>query len=133
MRSDKWNISWQVARVRVKRIKDVREKVEFMQEWLHRFNYYPNVDRIRNWLRMSIMSANSKTGEIYKEALTNLEHYAKHHQFESGDMNNDIYEFETYQIADVLKDLESRTYGFQFKKPPKAHITFVERLQHALR
>ena len=57
MRSNKWNINWQVARVRAKKIKDVQGRVEFMQEWLNLHNHYENVDRIKNWYRMCIMSS----------------------------------------------------------------------------
>ncbi len=47
MRSNKWNINWQVARVRAKKIKDVQERVEFMQEWLNLHNHYENVELIK--------------------------------------------------------------------------------------
>jgi hypothetical protein len=134
MRSNKWNINWQVARVKAKQIKDIQERVNFIQEWLSQFNHYHNIDRIRNWLRMSIMSANRDSKQIYQNALDKLFVSESCGQFEYKDMKDEMNEFSSDQLQMVLNDLEKRTYTFQYKgKCPPKHIAFVERLQDALR
>ncbi len=130
MRSNKWNISWQVARVRAKKIKDIQMRVDFMHEWLLIHNYRVNIDRIANWLRMSMMSANYESTIIYKKALYKL---LEVRDLEEGDLPNDVKAYARDPIIeDVLKDLEQRTYSFQFKKLPPGHYEFIKRIKDVL-
>jgi len=130
-----WNISWQVARVRAKRIKDVQEKVDFMHDWLFEFNAYDNISRIKNWLRMSIMSASNDNKIIYREALDGWLYEAERCDPTAflEDVSNETNDFSKEQLQMVLDDLEKRTYTFQYKgKRPKGHVKFVERLTAAI-
>ena len=129
-----WNISWQVARVKAKRMKDVQEKVDFMHDWLFEFNAYDNINRIKNWLRMSIMSASNSNKIIYREALDGWLHEAEHEiYYVLEDVSDETNDFSKEQLQMVLDDLEKRTYTFQYKgKRPKEHVKFVERLEHQL-
>jgi len=133
MRSNKWNISWQVARVRAKKIKDVQERVEFMQEWLNQHNHYENVDRIKNWYRMCIMSSGGDRRAVYQKAYDQLADYVRTHEFIKEDMRDELDDFEKWQLRDVLNDVDARRYDFQYRgKQPPGHKQFVQRLENVL-
>ena len=93
MRSNKWNISWQVARVRAKKIKDIQMRVDFMHEWLLIHNFRVNIDRIAIWLRMSMMSANYESTIIYKKDI-----------FETKAMYDSLQDFYKYGFV-IVKNI----------------------------
>ena len=53
MRSNKFNIHWQIVRVKARSIKDVDAKVDFVMDFLNSNKNVHNKDRVSNWLKMT--------------------------------------------------------------------------------
>ena len=130
----KFNPLWQLTRVKARQMRDFKEKLKSVLAYLEK---YPNVHdyaRVHNWLVMTAAGYKNKMPEAAMEFMkaadkieTNKDLYSlpKDNGFELSD-----FTFEELQM--ILKDLQGRKYGFQFKSIPKAHTEFVEALKKQL-
>lgn len=129
MKVNKFNIYWQIVRVKARDIKDVDEKINFVVEFLEQKPNTHNLERVRNWLKMTSLGytgANRKKFEKVLEALDG-------ESYSSKDLPNDLTKIRTADLQLVHKDLSKRKYGFQFNKTPQAHIDFMEALEKELK
>ena len=66
MKSNKFNASWQLARVQAKKIKDVFLKVEHVMLYFTKNTNIHDQDRVLNWLATTAMAyRDSATKEIF--------------------------------------------------------------------
>ena len=126
MKSNKFNASWQLARVQAKKIKDVSLKVEHVMLYFTKNTNIHDQDRVLNWLATTAMAyRDSATKEIFSQAAN----FVRSIECDSYDNTSTVQNLSINDIKLVHKDLASRKYGFQFKKVPQAHIDFVIELE----
>ena len=122
MSVNKFNIEWQMVRVRARAIKDVESKVAFVLDWIGENYNDNNVDRVNNWLKMTSYAYKDRSAFDVKLEKLGI----------SEDSNNDLSKVSTSDLQMVFKDLSKRKYGFQYKSVPKAHTEFMIKLSEEL-
>ena len=128
MRSNKFNIHWQVVRASAKSIKDVDSKILYVLNFLNSNKNIHNLDRVENWLKMTAVAYKDENRHKFELALEEIN--LNRDEFCSGeDMNNDLSGYTRTELEMVFNDLSKRKYGFQYKKIPQAHIDFINRLE----
>lgn len=132
-RVNKFNIHWQKVRVEAKALSEAEEKIALVLGFLWSHPNMHNYDRVLNWVRMSSMAAK---GNHAKRQYDEAEHWLRKQQSEfmdPSDMSNSLTPIETSVLEAVLRDLNKRTYNFQYNgHKPKAHTEFVARIQEEL-
>ena len=128
---NKFNIYWQIVRVKAKKIKDVNDKVNYVLEFLDDHNNVHNYGRVLNWLRMTELAYKGDKKVPFKDAVKFL---VKHKEdFENPeDMPNDLSKIPQEDLEMVYKDLENRKYGFLIPSAPKTHTDFMAKLKKEL-
>ena len=130
---NKFNIHWQIVRMKAKKIKDVEKKLKYVYDFLEDHKNIHNYWRVYNWAKMSSYAFRDKNiKQLYHMFLINL-HITKW-TFEKieEDSNQD---FDAYSLEDKLalkKDLNSRKYNFFYNGAPKAHVNFMRMLDNHL-
>mgnify|MGYP003630828843 CR=1 FL=1 len=122
---NKFNIRWQLVRVKAKKIKDVENKIEFVLNFLKKNNSKENFGRIINWLKMARLGYK----DTNKRQLLDL---AEKIKCDVRDKVNDLSLIISDDLLMVYRDLNKRKYGFQYKSIPKSHIEFVTKLKAEL-
>ena len=98
MRSNKFNIHWQIVRVKARSIKDVDAKVDFVMDFLNSNKNVHNKDRVSNWLKM--------TSYAYKDrSAFDVEING---DFILEDLDNDLSKVDLDNLKLVFKDLSKR-------------------------
>ena len=134
MKVNKFNIHWQIVRVKARQIGNVFKKIEFVLDYLF---FHPNIfnyERVLNWMKMTSIaySVGTKERDEFERTLKYLAEY-KHLYSSNVDIGNDLTKVSTEDLQMVLKDLAKRKYGFQFKQVPKDHVGFVQMLENELK
>ena len=122
MRSNKFNIHWQIVRVKARSIKDVDAKVDFVMDFLNSNKNVHNKDRVSNWLKMT--SYANKDRSAFDVEING--------DFILEDLDNDLSKVDLDNLKLVFKDLSKRKYGFQYKSVPLAHTEFMIELKKEL-
>ncbi len=127
---DKYQIDWQIARARAKKLNDFEEKIVLVKEFVLSNKTIENLERAQNWANMTVLGYKKHNMQA-AAAFTNFAMYlddlfedAEHEVFEN--------DFSKYSFADLemlLKDLKSRKFDFQYNGVPKAQEMFVEELE----
>jgi hypothetical protein len=133
-KTNKFNISWQIVRVNARGIKDVKDKVYYVLNFLKNNSNKHNYERVHNWLNMTKLGYKTapESTKVFDSALEYIEHH-KNDKFSSEeDSPNDLKVVSTEDLQKVYKDLKQRKYGFQFKSIPKEHIKFLSLLEKEL-
>ena len=126
---NKFNISWQLVRVKARKIKDVESKIEFVLNFLKKNNSKENFSRIVNWLKMTRLGyKDMNKRQLFIDALNMVEMI----KCDAKDNVNDLSLVISNDLLMVYKDLNKRKYGFQYKSAPKSHVEFVTKLKAEL-
>tara|TARA_R110000824_G_scaffold62061_5_gene164569 strand:- start:4833 stop:5240 length:408 start_codon:yes stop_codon:yes gene_type:complete len=126
---NKFNIRWQLVRVKAKKIKDVENKIEFVLNFLKKNNSKENFGRIINWLKMARLGyKDTNKRQLFIDALD----LAEKIKCDVRDKVNDLSLIISDDLLMVYRDLNKRKYGFQYKSIPKSHIEFVTKLKAEL-
>jgi len=133
-KSNKFNISWQIVRVNARKIKDVKEKIYYVLNFLKENPNKHNYDRVHNWLSMTKLGykSNSEAMEVFDSVIDNIEHHKNDRFSSEEDSPNDLETISTDDLEKVYKDLKQRKYGFQYKTVPVAHTKFLNELEKEL-
>lgn len=128
-RVNKFNIAWQIERVKARSIKDVNQKVKHVVSFLNKNKSKENYERVLNWLKMTKVAYRSEAQrKIFDDAIAKVSKV----RYSGSDSSNDLSKISTNDLQMVLKDLKSRKYGFQFKKTPQQHTDFVSAIEKEL-
>ena len=126
---NKFNISWQLVRVKARKVKNVEDKIEFVLNFLKKNNSKENFGRIINWLKMARLGYKDMSKrQLFMDALN----VAEMIKCDAKDNVNDLSLIISDDLLMVYKDLSKRKYGFQYKSIPKSHIEFVTKLKAEL-
>ena len=126
---NKFNISWQLVRVKARKVKNVENKIEFVLNFLKKNNSKENFGRIINWLKMARLGyKDTNKRQLFIDALD----LAEKIKCDVRDKVNDLSLIISDDLLMVYKDLSKRKYGFQYKSIPKSHIEFVTKLKAEL-
>lgn len=129
---NKYNIHWQVVRVKAKAEKNVDIKVRYVLDWYYTYPSKANFKRIENWLKMSPLGYKLQSvKQIYRDALAELELQGYEEKLE----DQFEYQFERYtfkELKQVLRDVKKRKYNFKYNGAPKSHYDFVIELERYL-
>lgn len=128
MKSNKFNASWQLARVQAKNIKDVDKKIEFIMNYYNENMTAQDKMRVLNWLKMTKVAY---TGDIRDKFDDPIE-LVQILKTTVNDNDTTLDDLTYKEVELIYKDLSKRKYGFQFKSVPKAHIEFMEQLEQKL-
>lgn len=126
---NKFNLAWQLTRMKARDIKTVPEKIAFVMNFLNKHPNIHNYARVFNWLKMTSLGYSAR-GE-FEKMLDYLESRRPDYG-SSVDYDLEFDEVSTAELKKLLKDLSKRKYDFQFGSTPKAHTEFVEQLQKEL-
>ena len=126
---NKFQIHWQIVRVKARKIKDVERKIDFVKQFLISYDSLENKERVKNWATMTSMGYRDKSiKDLFKAFLQWISSYS----YNSKDLHNDFAEHPNEDLLLVYKDLSKRKYGFQYSKTPKSHIDFMDGLSDYL-
>ena len=126
---NKFNISWQLVRVKARKVKNVENKIEFVLNFLKKNNSKENFGRIVNWLKMARLGyKDMNKRQLFIDALNLI----GKNKYDARDNVNDLSLIISDDLLMVYKDLSKRKYGFQYKSAPKSHIEFVTKLEAEL-
>lgn len=132
-RANKFDITWQIRRVRARDIKDPEKKILYVMAFLEKNPNIHNASRIHNWLKMTAVSYKDQSvRDMFEDQVNYIEDNL--HKFEA-DIDNEktIQDTNDEDLLLVYKDLKKRKYGFQYKNAPKAHVEFMLQLEDELR
>lgn len=125
----KFNIGWQINRMRARKIGGVDEKTQFMKEYIKKNSNIYDLSRIQNWIRT--IRVNYKKEDLMKFA--DFESFLGILEYSAEDNNSKLQDFTEGELRRLLKDLSARKYDFQFKKKkPKEHDYFVKEVEDYL-
>jgi len=104
MKSNKYNIDWQIARIKAKRAKSFSEKTDIVREYISNNKTVEALDRAKNWSN-SFLGKYKDYQEIkdFKVFLSNL-----HYTVEETDVTNDFINADKKIMKALLKDLLQR-------------------------
>lgn len=129
--TNKFQIDWQLARLNARKEKDVEKKIEIVTFFLEKFPSVDNYNRVVNWLRMTSLAY--KKSSQYAQFLARIQ-TLQAQLYNIIDYGNNFGKHNLCALYELLKDLESRKYNFQFGgKVPKDHIEFVNELKKAIK
>jgi len=132
-RINKFNPIWQLNRVQAKKIKNVKDKVDFIIEYYNKYYTISDKERVLNWLNMTKLGYNGihkKNRIFFDEAILEL-NKSNPTKFDNFSKIEDLSDDEKKMI---LKDLSARKYDFRMNsKVPKDHIEFVNKLNLSLK
>ena len=129
MRVDKYNIEWQVIRVKARQQKGASNKVNLVIGWLLGRGGQKNKERVINWLIMSRMGYKDQVSKAYyTQALEELEFT----NFSEIKESNNFSKNSNEDLLMVHRDLARRKWGFFYDKAPKSHVRFMNELETEL-
>lgn len=129
---NKFNIHWQIVRVKARAIKDVDSKIIYVLGFLTHNKNKHNYERVSNWLKMTGVAYTGGNRDKFEYALSEIKKVSQEYQ---SDVDNDniLSSVSEADLRMVYKDLSTRKYNFQFKSVPKAHTEFMEKLEKELK
>lgn len=125
----KFNIDWQLVRVKARDISSPQEKIDFVLAFLTKEPSIHNYGRILNWLKMTRLGYKERS--LFDKAIEDLK-ASKENYSSTLDKETPLAEVSTADLQAVFDDLKSRKYDFQFKSTPKEHTNFMQRLETEL-
>ncbi len=128
--TNKFNIQWQLVRLNAKGIKDPKQKIDFVLNFLNQNKNIHNYNRVKNWLVMTSYGYKDRT--LFSKALMELNNQ-KGNFTNTQDTLNDFNSVPQTMLKKVLDDLNKRKYNFQYNSTPKAHKKFVDDLEQFLK
>ena len=128
MAANKFNIYWQVVRVKARDIKDVHDKIKYVLDFLNRHKNIHNYERVLNWVQMTGVAYKGEQRKAFEDTAAHLKAH-KADFMDDKDMDNDLSKVDRSEVEKVYADLSKRKYGFQYKTVPKAHTEFMEKLK----
>lgn len=121
---NKYWTEWQIIRVKARAIKDSKAKVDFVLDWFESKKSYQNLERVKNWVKMTSYAYDDR--DYFNTALIKLNNL----KFDKVlDENDNFDEFELDDLIMVFNDLKKRKYGFQYKNVPKSHTEYMISLE----
>jgi hypothetical protein len=133
---NKFNIAWQVMRVKAKKIEGAHNKGAMIIGWLVNHPTYANYKRVHNWLRMLEYGYRIGSGDRkYCEwALKQLEENKDTYNDPSDSDHLDFRSHRRSEIYAVLMDLRKRKNNFQFLgRTPVDQQEFMDKLEQYIR
>jgi len=127
VRTNKFNIAWQIARTNAKSIKDVDKKIQYVISFLDQNPSKENYDRVLNWVKMTGVAYKGEDRKKFETTTSKLE--SNKGNYQGADNENDLSKVDTANLKKVHKDLSKRKYEFQFKHVPKDHVDFMKALE----
>lgn len=131
MAANKFNIYWQIVRVKARDIKDVHAKLKYVLDFLNKHKNIHNYERVLNWVQMTGVAYKGEQRKAFEDAAAKLKEN-KDAYSSSEDLDNDLSKVDRSEVEKVYADLSKRKYGFQYKTVPKAHVEFMEKLKSHL-
>lgn len=129
---NKYEINWQIARLRAKKCRHVEGKIATVSRFLGENYDNANLVRVTNWAKMTALGYKSKNQEAV-ELLNSFVSTLSTDVFSTREyFENDFSAYSTAELRDLLKDLKSRKFNFHYTKLPKDHILFVAELEKYL-
>lgn len=127
---NKFNIYWQIVRVRARKPKDVRHKIEYIKQFINDHPNIYNFDRVLNWAKMTKIAYPDPSSQrsLFDKFIEYLEENEDNFNIKK-DMPNDLTKVDIKSLKMVYNDLKKRKYGFQFKNAPRDHIEFMKDLE----
>ena len=125
---NKFQIDWQMARLRARGEKDVEKKIQIIVDFIERYPSKDNQVRVLNWVRM--------TGLAYKDPALKAPFLRVYEElvgkeYKDVDYGNELGRYSISELNSLIKDLESRKYNFQFGgKAPEDHVKFMRMLNN---
>lgn len=131
-RAKKYDMMWQITRVRARSIKDPETKILYVMKFLEENPNIHNASRCHNWLKMtSVAYKDQSIRDMFEEEARYIEdNIDKFSSTEDNDMT--IQDASDDELLLVFKDLKKRKYGFQYKNVPKDHTEFMIELEEEL-
>ena len=72
-RVNKFNIAWQIERVKARSIKDVNQKVKHVVSFLNKNKSKENYERVLNWLKMTKVAYRSEAQrKVFDDAIAKV-------------------------------------------------------------
>ena len=133
---NKFNIAWQVTRVKAKKIEGAHNKGAFVIGWLVDHPTYANYKRVHNWLKMLGYGYKIDSGDRrYCEwALKQLEENRESYTDPSDTDHLDFIRYKHTEVYEVFVDLLARKNNFQFLgRTPVDQKVFVEAMEKYLK
>lgn len=131
-RVNKYNLKWQIVRVRVKDFNDVSSKLKEVLYFYEHNDSRENLERVLNWAKMTKLSYRYFSDkELFDKLINYLEKEKKKNDF-SKDSDIDFESVHTDVLEGLYKDLLKRKYDFQYHSVPKSHIEFMKKLEAEL-
>lgn len=127
-RVNKFQIDWQIVRLRAKKQKSVTAKIDLVLEFMIANATKQNQVRVLNWLTMTNIGYKRVFKELFEEAMEAVNQL----RVSAVEEANDFERYEEEELEALLKDLNSRKYDYQYSGAPKTHIAFVKELTHYL-
>lgn len=123
---NKFNIHWQIVRMKAKNIKDVSAKLKYVYDFLEDYKNIHNYWRVYNWAKMSSYAFKDRAiKQLYYEFLILL--HINRWLYEKNELDS-TQDFDDYSVEDILalkKDLNGRKYNFFYNGMPKDHKNFM--------
>ena len=130
MRVNKFNIHWQIVRCEARMMANPEDKIQHILRFLDKNPCIQNYYRVLNWFQMTKIAYDKLTQGIFEFYLRQMPAAGR---YKDADMDNSFDGIHTSELRMVLKDLQKRTYGFQFAgRVPQQHVEFVERLEQEI-
>ena len=128
MNTNKFQIDWQIVRLRAKQIKDAAEKAGLVEEFLKANLTIENKERVLNWAKMTAYGYGD-TPEAY--ILTALYNKIEDLEVTEAEVySNDFSKYSWEELALLESELRKRKYDFQMgSKVPESHIVFARELE----
>ncbi len=129
MKTNKFNIHWQLVRLEAKGIKNPRDKLNHVLKFLDDNPNQHNYNRVINWVLMT--SYGYRYLPLYENAYRGLLKN-KYKYSDPNDMDNDITKVDVSKLKALMNDLFGRKYNFQYDKTPEDHKDFVNYIMEEL-
>ena len=124
---NKFQIDWQIARLRARKEKGVEGKLQVVTSFLSDFPSLENYDRVMNWLKMTRVAYKDS---LQRSKFSRVIQELQEREYNTADYGNNFGTYSLKELDELLRDLEKRKYSFQFKgNAPKDHIEFIEELK----
>lgn len=132
VRTNKFNIKWQIVRTDARDIKDPGKKLSFVLNFLKQNPNKQNYDRVLNWVKMTGVAYKGDDRAKFEKEYDDLKTKSDDYDREESD-DNDLSKISTSELKKVYNDLSKRKYGFQYKSVPKDHTQFMAALEKELK
>lgn len=123
----KFNPAWQLTRLKARKVKDVDQKINLVLQYYKMNQTKADLSRVLNWLRTTSMAYKSSPlqQQKFNKAMNSIVKDAP----VKYDNESKLTDLSKQDAQELLKDLKTRKYNFQFKSTPADHIKFVNELE----